>query len=136
MPADPPSTIESLKLLVVEDNAFTTITVRKTLESLGVQHMQFAANGQEALDLLDASDQPPDVILMDLRMPGMGGLALLSRLEDRHYGGCIIVTSGVDAETMNSVQEFALRGNIKVLGFLQKPLKADVLRDLLENRAG
>lgn len=136
MTLDPSRTIESLKLLVVEDNAFTTITVRKTLESLGVQHMQFAGNGQEALEFLDSSDQPPDVILMDLRMPGMGGLELLSRLADRHYSGYIIVTSGVDAETMNSVQEFAIHSNIRVLGFLQKPLKADVLRNLLENRAG
>lgn len=136
MTPDPSRPIESLKLLVVEDNAFTAITVRKTLESLGVQHMQFASNGQEALEFLDSSDQPPDVMLVDLRMPGMGGLALLSRLEDRHYSGYIIVTSGVDAETMNSVQEFALRSNIRVLGFLQKPLKADVLKNLLENRAG
>jgi YesN/AraC family two-component response regulator len=98
--------------------------------------MQFASNGQEALEFLDSSDQPPDVMLVDLRMPGMDGLALLSRLEDRHYSGYIVVTSGVDAETMNSVQEFSLRGNIRVLGFLQKPLKADVLKDLLENRAG
>jgi len=135
MTTESEESIESLRLLVVEDNAFTAMTVRKTLESLGVEQVLFAGNGQEALDLLEPTDVSPDVILMDLRMPGMGGLELLSRLKDRGYSGHIIVTSGVDAETMDSVQEIALRGNINVLGFLPKPMTAAALKGLLESRA-
>ena len=125
------SAIESLKLLVVEDNLFTSMMVEKTLESLGVERVMKASNGHEALEFLDRPDTAPDVILMDLRMPGMGGLELISRLKDRQYSGFVIVTSGVDEETMKSVQDIAARSNINVLGFLPKPLTATALRELL-----
>jgi CheY-like chemotaxis protein len=125
------SAIESLKLLVVEDNLFTSMMVEKTLESLGVERVMKASNGHEALEFLDRPDAAPDVILMDLRMPGMGGLELISRLKDRQYSGFVIVTSGVDEETMKSVQEIAVRSNINVLGFLPKPLTATAIKELL-----
>jgi len=125
------SAIESLKLLVVEDNLFTSMMVEKTLESLGVERVMKASNGHEALEFLDRPDAALDVILMDLRMPGMGGLELISRLKDRQYSGFVIVTSGVDEETMKSVQDIAARSNINVLGFLPKPLTATALRELL-----
>ncbi len=130
------SAIESLKLLVVEDNLFTSMMVEKTLESLGVERVMKASNGHEALVFLDRPDAAPDVILMDLRMPGMGGLELISRLKDRQYSGFVIVTSGVDEETMKSVQEIAARSNINVLGFLPKPLTATALKELLGKASG
>lgn len=118
-------------MLVVEDNLFTSMMVEKTLESLGVERVMKASNGHEALEFLDRPDAAPDVILMDLRMPGMGGLELISRLKDRQYSGFVIVTSGVDEETMKSVQEIAARSNINVLGFLPKPLTATAIKELL-----
>jgi CheY-like chemotaxis protein len=127
---------ESLKLLLVEDNLFTSMMVEKTLESLGVERVMKASNGHEALEFLDRPDAAPDVILMDLRMPGMGGLELISRLKDRQYSGFVIVTSGVDEETMKSVQEIATRSNINVLGFLPKPLTATALKELLGKASG
>jgi CheY-like chemotaxis protein len=130
------SAIESLKLLLVEDNLFTSMMVEKTLESLGVERVMKASNGHEALEFLDRPDAAPDVILMDLRMPGMGGLELISRLKDRQYSGFVIVTSGVDEETMKSVQEIAARSNINVLGFLPKPLTATALKELLGKASG
>jgi len=123
-------------VLVVEDNAFTSMTVHKTLQSLGIDRISAASNGHEALEFLDSADTTPDVILMDLRMPGMGGLEMLGRLKDRRYTGFVIVTSGVDEETMNAVQNVALDSKIDVLGFLPKPLTAKVLRELLEDAAG
>jgi CheY-like chemotaxis protein len=123
--------MELLSVLVVEDNAFTSMTVRKTLQSLGVGRISAANNGREALEFLDSEDAGPDVILMDLRMPGMGGLELMGRLKDRRYTGHVVVTSGVDEETMNAVRNTALDSNINVLGFLPKPLTAKVLGELL-----
>jgi CheY-like chemotaxis protein len=125
-----------LRVLVVEDNAFTSMTVQKTLQSLGIDRILTAGNGHEALEFLNSAETMPDVILMDLRMPGMGGLELLSRLKDRRYAGFVIVTSGVDEETMNAVRKIALDSSIDVLGFLPKPLTAKVLRELLEDATG
>jgi len=132
MTDDRRSSIKDLSILIVEDNAFTVMTVRKTLESLGLTRVQVASNGIEALEVQADAEIPPDVLLLDLRMPGMGGLELLGRLSDRRFSGYIIVTSGVDEETMESVRKIASAGNMNVLGFLPKPLTTAVLRELLE----
>jgi YesN/AraC family two-component response regulator len=126
------SAITELNVLIVEDNQFTALTLRKTLESLGLKHVQVASNGFEALEAESDTESSPDVMLLDLRMPNMGGLELLSRLADRRFSGSIIVTSGVDEETMNSIKNVASASNLNVLGYLSKPLTAAKLGPLLE----
>ncbi|MHB8313762.1 MAG: response regulator [Candidatus Dormibacteria bacterium] len=63
-----------------------------------------AASGEEAL--LRAAELEPDVILMDLRMPGMGGLAALRMLQQRGSMAKVLVLTGVDGpqEVMGAVQ--------------------------------
>jgi CheY-like chemotaxis protein len=125
--------LKTLDVLLVEDNAFTAMTVQKTLESLGMKRVRVANNGFEALELLDSSESPADLILLDLRMPSMGGLELISRLKDRQYSGHIIITSGVTEETMNSVRQVTAKSGIHILGFLPKPVTAAALKDLLDS---
>lgn len=123
--------IDSLEFLVVEDNAFTSIVVNQTLESLGAKHISTARTGREALDLMEAMETPPNVLLIDLRMPEMGGVELIGRLADRGYQGHVIVTSGVDAETLASVEAVARERGIAIAGCLAKPLEAAALEELL-----
>lgn len=121
----------SFHFLVVEDNAFTSIVIRKTLGSIGVSSVDSATDGKEALEKIEGGSTLPDVILLDLRMPGMGGVELLTRLADRKYAGQVILTSGVDEETLSSVEQLARDKNIQLLGTLPKPLNAQSLSDLL-----
>lgn len=131
MTTDTNNSFGTLGFLVVEDNAFTSIVLRKTLNSLGVTKISSATDGQKALDEIEGSPTLPDVILLDLRMPGMGGVELLTRLADRQYPGQIILTSGVDEETLSSVEGLAQEKNIHLLGTLPKPLNAQSLSELL-----
>jgi CheY-like chemotaxis protein len=123
--------IDSLGFLVVEDNAFTSIVVNQTLKSLGAERVSTARTGREALDLIEAGQTPPDVLLIDLRMPEMGGVELMGRLADRGYQGHVIVTSGVDAQTLASVEEIARESGVAIVGCLAKPLQAAALEELL-----
>ncbi len=131
MADEPSKTAEDLSFLVVEDNAFTEIVIRKTLASLGVGRIESAADGEAALERLDAMGSPPDLVLLDLRLPGMGGVEFLTRLSDRRYPGRVIITSGVDAETLAAVEEHARGKDVRILGVLPKPLNASALADLL-----
>lgn len=133
MTAAPTRWIGSLDFLVVEDNAFTSIVVQQTLQSLGAEHISGARTGREALDLIEGRESPPDVILIDLRMPEMGGVELIERLGDRGYGGHVIVTSGVDTETLTSVEALARESGMAILGCLSKPLEAAALQELLSS---
>jgi two-component system, chemotaxis family, protein-glutamate methylesterase/glutaminase len=73
------TTVDTIRLAVVDDSLF----VRKALERLFDQHPRIevvgtAASGEEILERLDA--WRPDVVTLDLSMPGMGGLETLDRI--------------------------------------------------------
>jgi len=129
MSLDANNNFSELAILVVEDNAFTTIVISKTLNSLGISQIESASDGREALDKINQAQ--PHVILLDLRLPVMGGVELITRLSDQNYDGHVIVMSGVEKETMSTVEQLALDKNISLLGCLHKPPSATDLSDLL-----
>jgi signal transduction histidine kinase/CheY-like chemotaxis protein len=66
------------RVLLVEDNPVNQLVGQAFLKALGLQ-VQLAADGLEALAA--CTRQPPDLVLMDLQMPGMDGLEATSRLQ-------------------------------------------------------
>ena len=123
--------IKALSFLVVEDNEFTSIVVCKTLKSLGAAVIETASTGREALDVIMTSETSPDVLLVDLRMPEMGGVELIKRLAEQRYEGHVVLTSGVNERTLASVEEVARTLDVNVLGCLSKPITAAALAELL-----
>ena len=123
--------IKALSFLVVEDNAFTSIVVCETLKSLGAAVIETASTGREALDVIVTSETSPDVLLVDLRMPEMGGVELIKRLAEQRYEGHVVLTSGVNERTLASVEEVARTVDVNVLGCLSKPITAVALAELL-----
>ena len=79
-------------ILLVDDDDTVRETSADMLEELGYTVMQ-AANGYEALDLLD-SNPGFDVMVTDIRMPGMSGIELSDVASDRHTALRIILISG------------------------------------------
>ena len=75
-----PSPVPTARVLVVDDDPGVRYTLREILEAEGVA-VDEAADGAEALARLDAAFAP--LVITDLRMPGMDGLALLRRLSER-----------------------------------------------------
>lgn len=63
---------EALRVLVAEDNSVNQFVVKNMLRKLGVNQVQFAGNGKDALDMLAAEDF--DIVLMNCNMPVMDGL--------------------------------------------------------------
>jgi DNA-binding NarL/FixJ family response regulator len=63
---------ESLRVLIVDDHDLFRTGLRNLLEEQGVQIVGEAASGAEAVKIV--RDLAPDVVVMDLNMPGMGGV--------------------------------------------------------------
>lgn len=126
-----PAPVSSLRFLLVEDNAFAAVVLSRALRGLGAVDVHTARTGREGLDLVASLSPPPDIILLDLRMPEMGGVEMIGRLSDRGFAGYVLVTSGVDDETMASVEELARRSSVRLLGCLPKPVDAAELSALL-----
>ncbi len=130
MPNDARADIAQLSFLVVEDEAFSLAAATRTLEGMGVAGVATAADGIKALAHLDGSP-PPDVMLVDIKMPGMGGTEMLRQLAERDYPGAIILLSGADKDTITIAEGLANYRELNVLGHIVKPMTPDALGGLL-----
>jgi len=79
------------RILLVEDEPNMARTLAKNLERAGYA-VEHATEGQAALARL--AEEPFDVVLTDLKMPGMDGMTLLRELHDRHISTAAIVLTG------------------------------------------
>lgn len=82
------------KILVVDDDATIRQMVVEVLNATGHQ-VAVAADGASGLDAFRRA--PPDVVITDLVMPGMGGLKLIAELQRIAPSARIVAISGGDA---------------------------------------
>lgn len=83
----------AIKLLLVDDDPNILQALERRLRPLRQEwSLRFAEEGRQALALL--TEEPADVVITDLRMPGMDGTRLLEELAYRHPGTLRIVLSG------------------------------------------
>jgi DNA-binding NtrC family response regulator len=81
------------RVLVVEDNIEVGKFSTQTLQDLGYE-TTWAANGNEALKLLDEAGARFDVVFSDVVMPGMSGVELGYEIRRRYPGLPVVLTSG------------------------------------------
>ena len=110
-----------MTVLIVDDHPVVRQGLRVLLEVHdGIDVTGEAADGEEAL--AQAAALIPDVILLDLKLPGMDGIAVLRALRDRGVASRILVlTSGNDPAQVG----LALRSGAS--GFLYKDVDPDAL---------
>ncbi len=82
---------EPVKVLVIDDEEAIRRNFRSCLEDLEYQVME-AGDGREGLAVF--SRDPADIVLTDLRMPGMGGLEFIAGLKQRSPGTPVVAVSG------------------------------------------
>jgi EAL domain-containing protein (putative c-di-GMP-specific phosphodiesterase class I)/CheY-like chemotaxis protein len=124
--------IADLRFLVVEDHQFQRWMEANLLEGLGAQYVFSAADGQEALNLIEGREPPIDVILTDLDMPGMDGMQFIRHLAEAKYPAALIVASSMATPLVASVETMARAYGVKLLGAISKPLTAKKLKALLD----
>jgi CheY-like chemotaxis protein len=112
-------------VLIVDDDAEITRAIGLRLKKAGYTAL-IAHNGQQGLEL--AKSTPPDVIVLDLRMPVMDGFALLEKLQNSvHMRNIPAIILSADAADRARLK--ALRGG--ATHFLEKPYRAQDLIDAL-----
>ena len=74
----------------------------------------------------------PDVIVLDLQMPGLDGVSALRHLADVRSTAKIFLVTGMDERTIASAEQYGLRRGLTILGTLQKPFDPGELFTQLE----
>ncbi|TMG64473.1 MAG: response regulator [Chloroflexi bacterium] len=121
-------------ILVVEDNEANQALVQAVLELEGYR-VELAASALEALDHL--RDRAPDLILMDVQLPGQDGLSLTRQLKADPATNAIPVVA-LTAHAMTGDRELALRAGC--VGYIAKPIDtrtfgAEVRRYLVDTES-
>ena len=113
----------SSRVLVVEDNQKNLKLVRDVLVHHGFEVVE-ASTGEDGVRL--AAETAPDLILMDLQLPGIDGVEALRRIRSDHTLGRIPVVA-VTAFAMDHDRERALQSGFT--GYVDKPIS---VRDLAQ----
>lgn len=114
----------SPRVLVVDDEKNVRLTLQQALEDLGLT-VDPVSSGTDALSRLDETDY--DLMLLDLRMPGLDGLETLERTR-RQAPDLPVVMVTAHGTVKNTVQAMR-RGAVDVL---LKPIRLEALRDLVD----
>lgn len=120
-----------LRILVLDDEPFMHKLLSHMLNGLGFTDVSARESGAEALVLVD-SVAPPDLILLDLNMPGMDGIEFVRELVCHHYTGSVILVSGEDERVLQTTEQLVLAHRIAVLGHLNKPVSLAQLSAMVD----
>lgn len=113
------------KVLIVEDAPFIREMIKDILESHDYTVVGEASNGLEAIEKYESLR--PDVVLMDILMPGMDGLSAITKIKEIDQKAKIIVVSALVKETL---RKEALRAG--ATDFVAKPFQVEKLLDAVK----
>lgn len=115
---------KSLRVIIAEDEAVIRMGLKALVTSLGHQVVDTAANGLDALE--KTKRLKPDLLLLDIKMPGKDGLAVAEILAKEMPLPIVMLT----AFSEKSLIERA--ANASVMGYLIKPIHEGKLAPLIE----
>lgn len=110
---------ENLKALLVDDEVEFVTTLAERLQIRGIQ-AQTATDGQEALTTIEA--EKPQVVVLDIMMPGISGLDVLDHIK-RNYPDIEVILLTGRGSTKEGIEGMRLGA----FDFLMKPVKIEEL---------
>jgi EAL domain-containing protein (putative c-di-GMP-specific phosphodiesterase class I) len=120
--------MESNHLLVIDDEPLMASVIGKVARLLGF----------DVITTDDPSDLRtrlrtwrPNVIVLDLMMPGLDGFEVLGILKEESSNARILIVSGLDRPMIDAARDLAIRNGLHIFGVLTKPFEIDALSGLL-----
>jgi len=111
--------MKNIKVLLVDDEKDFVNSLSERIQMRELDS-KIAYDGEQALELV--TDEIPDVVVLDLRMPGIDGLEVLDRLKKNYPDVQVIILTGHGSEEDERVSK-----RLGAYDYLQKPVNIDKL---------
>ncbi len=122
---------EKLEVTVVDDTAVSRALIVDALEQIGIKRVSVVKDGAQALK--DLTTKPTHLVISDMNMPGLDGLALLKKLRENQSTariGFILVSGSADKTLVE-------RGKaLQMNNYIAKPFTVDAVRKAIEAVVG
>ncbi|MFY9263012.1 MAG: response regulator [Arcanobacterium sp.] len=122
MPDDTDRT--KVRAMVIEDETLIRLDIVEILSEAGYQVVAQGANGEEAIEL--AAEYEPDLIVMDVKMPGMDGLSAAERILNEHKCAIVMLTAFSQKEIVDRARDAG------AMAFVVKPFSPHDLLPAIE----
>jgi len=113
-----------MRVLIADDEALIRMGLRTMLEDKGHKVVGAATDGMSALQM--TRTEKPDVILLDIKMPGMDGLEAARKIMQERPTPIVMLTAFSQRELVNEARDAS------VFGYLVKPVKEEMLDATLD----
>ncbi len=115
-----PKALESLRIVIADDEPIIRLDLRKTLENMGHQVVGEAGDGAKAVEI--ARDLKPDIIILDIKMPELDGIEAAKMLTTEGVAPVLLLTAYSQKDLVDRAKDAG------VFAYLVKPFKeADLL---------
>ena len=115
---------EEVRIALAEDDAIIRLDLRETLEEEGYTVVGDTGRGDEMLELVAATN--PEVVILDIKMPGMDGIEVARCIAESHGAAVVILTAFSQREFIDQAIEAG------ALAYLVKPFQRSELVPAVE----
>ena len=116
------------RLLLIDDEPALAAYLADAARACGFDPI-ITARDQEFRDALVSSS--PEMVAIDLGMPGADGVELTRFLADQNYRGPVLIVSGFDRRVLESAFRLGEALGLNMVGPVEKPVRLNVLEELL-----
>jgi len=118
------------RLLLIDDEPALAAFVAKAADMCGFEPV-IAESDQQFRDRFH--ENHPQMVALDLGMPGMDGVELLRFLADQEYRDPVLIISGFDRRVLESAFRLGVTLGLNMVGPLEKPARLEELETLLND---
>jgi EAL domain-containing protein (putative c-di-GMP-specific phosphodiesterase class I) len=118
-----------MRLLIIDDEEDICDLIAEIGERRGLEP-RTTSNAEKVQEILGTFT--PDIIMMDLMMPGIDGVELLRLLSDKAKNAKLCLISGSDARVLNSARRLGSAHGLDVVAALEKPLSIQTLNNFFD----
>jgi DNA-binding response OmpR family regulator len=116
------------RLLLIDDEPALADFLANAARECGFEPV-ITSDDIEFRDTFDS--EPPDMVALDLGMPGMDGVELLRFLAEKQYRSPVLIVSGFDRRVLESAFRLGEALGLNMAGPVEKPVRLDALEQVL-----